>query len=356
MQPLDVSVFGPIKIRWQTILNEWKDECAARGDNYASIPKQEFPKLLKELLQKDFGPAIRAGFEASGLYPFSVSRAVSKLPQDIDEREVESLVVGTLVRQLDSMRHLAPANKAAARPKKSDKLPSGAAYTCAPEGAASSSEASGSGAISSEVGGSEASGSGASGRGACGSRASGRRDDSDSSSSSSDSEDENEEIRGIVDRLGEQSDEEEQEQEEDEDDPFPVPDVDYPVECFVIAVYNNKWYVAQVLDKDKESTAEKGDDYLILSFMEQVADRNCFKWPEKRDILNTLKDDIVYKIKNPPSISGATSSRVSCAIAWTEFDQAKIAFRNYQAIYPIKILLYLKLVLVPRHIFLIQCV
>jgi len=40
MQPLDVSVFGPMKKRWRTILNDWKEECTANGDNYASIPKQ----------------------------------------------------------------------------------------------------------------------------------------------------------------------------------------------------------------------------------------------------------------------------------------------------------------------------
>jgi DDE superfamily endonuclease len=361
MQPLDVAVFGPMKTRWRTILADWKEDCAKQEKNYNTIPKQVFPKLLKELLEKDFGPAIRAGFEASGLYPFSVSKAVSKLPQDINEREMESQVVGTLVKKLDVMRHHAPANKPASRPKKADKLPPGAAYTCPPEDSgsgASGSGASGSGASGSGASGSGASGSGASSSGARGSsrrargrdddyegsskRARGRDDDYESSSSdSSDSEDEDEEIRAIVEKLAEQSDEEEEEEEDDPADQLPAADVHYPVECFVIAVYNSKWYLAQVLDKDKESTAEKGDEYLILSFMEQVGERNCFKWPERKDILNTVKDDIIYKMKHPPTISGATSSRVSCAIAWTEFDQAKIAFRNYQAYYPTKISIYL---------------
>ena len=330
LQPLDVSVFGPMKTRWRTILNDWKDECAASGDNHATIPKQVFPRLLKELLQKDFGPAIRSGFEASGLYPFNVRKAVSKLPQDIDEREVETQVVGTLVRQLDEMRHHAPANKQAPRPKKSDKLPAGAAYTCAPEGVASGS-------------GNRPSGSGTSGSGA-------RDREDDDDSSSSDSEDE--QIQAIVDRLDEQHDDEEEEEEEElEDDPLPSADVHYPVDSFVVAVYQNKWYVAKVLDKDKEPGAEQGDEYILLSFMEQAADRNCFKWPEKKDILNTLKDDVIYKMKHPPSISGATSSRVSCAIAWTEFDRAKIAFRNFEAYYPTKISLYLVLVGTYRNLY-----
>jgi hypothetical protein len=40
MQPLDVSVFAPMKRKWREILGNWKDECTAAGDNYASIPKQ----------------------------------------------------------------------------------------------------------------------------------------------------------------------------------------------------------------------------------------------------------------------------------------------------------------------------
>jgi hypothetical protein len=40
MQPLDVAVFAPMKRRWRDILSVWKDECAAKGDNYATIPKQ----------------------------------------------------------------------------------------------------------------------------------------------------------------------------------------------------------------------------------------------------------------------------------------------------------------------------
>jgi hypothetical protein len=40
MQPLDVAVFAPMKRRWRDLLCVWKDECAASGDNYATIPKQ----------------------------------------------------------------------------------------------------------------------------------------------------------------------------------------------------------------------------------------------------------------------------------------------------------------------------
>ena len=40
MQPLDVSVFAPMKRAWRKHLKEWKDEGAANGEVYATIPKK----------------------------------------------------------------------------------------------------------------------------------------------------------------------------------------------------------------------------------------------------------------------------------------------------------------------------
>jgi hypothetical protein len=135
MQPLDVAVFGPMKRHWrEKVLSAWKEECERKGENFATIPKQVFPTLLKELLEsKDYGPAIRSGFETTGLYPFSMEKALSKLPVEVEEREVESAVQRTLLNTLSNMRYNAPANKAAARPKRSERLPPGASYTCGPE-------------------------------------------------------------------------------------------------------------------------------------------------------------------------------------------------------------------------------
>jgi len=251
MQPLDVSVFGPMKKRWRTILNDWKEECTANGHNYASIPKQDFPGLLKKLLEKDFGPAIRGGFEGTGLCPFSVERAISKLPMDLDDREVETQVESTLLRTLDNMRHNAPANRAAARPKKSDKLPAGAAYTCAPQD-----------------------------------------DNNDSSSTSSESDDE--EIAGIVDRLPEQSDEEEEEVEEDlisgGGDELPDLYVRKNLTAYVVAIYEGEWFLAEIC-KDQQNVAA---GYTRLSYM-SIKGNNSFTWPEKEDIHVALDEDIIIE-------------------------------------------------------------
>lgn len=40
MQPLDVTVFAPMKRHWRAILTSWKEECARMGNNYATLPKQ----------------------------------------------------------------------------------------------------------------------------------------------------------------------------------------------------------------------------------------------------------------------------------------------------------------------------
>jgi hypothetical protein len=131
LQPLDVAVFGPMKRRWRQVLTAWKEKCASNGTNYATIPKQSFPGLLGQLLEKDFGPCIRSGFESTGLFPFSLEKALSKLPAE--ERDVETDVQRQLLKKLDEMRYSAPATTHAKRPKKSEKLPAGAAYTCAVE-------------------------------------------------------------------------------------------------------------------------------------------------------------------------------------------------------------------------------
>jgi hypothetical protein len=41
LQPLDVSVFGPLKREWRTILRAWKEECAKKGVHYPTLPKHE---------------------------------------------------------------------------------------------------------------------------------------------------------------------------------------------------------------------------------------------------------------------------------------------------------------------------
>jgi hypothetical protein len=43
-----------VKRRWQEALSAWKDNCDCQGRNFAAVPKQEFPAILRELTDKDY--------------------------------------------------------------------------------------------------------------------------------------------------------------------------------------------------------------------------------------------------------------------------------------------------------------
>ena len=67
LQPLDISVFGPMKQQWRTILKQHK--IATRASN---ITKERFPALIKQLWERAITPEhLRAGFRAAGLMPFN---------------------------------------------------------------------------------------------------------------------------------------------------------------------------------------------------------------------------------------------------------------------------------------------
>jgi len=125
-------VFGPAKRKWRVLLREWKEECEREGRLYPTIPKHEFPYLLGNLLKHDFGDAIRSGFECCGFIPVSVDRVLQRLPPE--NPDVTTEVQRQLLKQLQHLRYdkITPAK--APRPKKADKLPAGASYTCQPDG------------------------------------------------------------------------------------------------------------------------------------------------------------------------------------------------------------------------------
>lgn len=65
MQPLDVSIFGPMKKKWRNILDTWRKESRRRG----TIPKEHFPSLLKKLwdsMQLTAEKNIKSGFKTTG--------------------------------------------------------------------------------------------------------------------------------------------------------------------------------------------------------------------------------------------------------------------------------------------------
>ncbi len=87
------------------------------------------------MLAKDYSEAIRSGFEATGLHPLNRDRILDKMPAErASDTDVVSNVQQQLINQLAALRYKATTTTRAARPKKSQKLPAGAAYTCTGKG------------------------------------------------------------------------------------------------------------------------------------------------------------------------------------------------------------------------------
>lgn len=81
-QPLDVSVFRPMKGHWQALLTEFKS--TSLGRKYSSLPKAEFPKPLARLmerLQKNIKQNIQSGFKKCGINPLNAEAVLSGMPE-----------------------------------------------------------------------------------------------------------------------------------------------------------------------------------------------------------------------------------------------------------------------------------
>jgi hypothetical protein len=75
-----------------------------------------------------------------------------------------------------------------------------------------------------------------------------------------------------------------------------------------VVIYQDDWYVDQVMEKEGELDTEAGDEYLLLNFMKKMVPRDCLRWPRQKDILNTLKEDILFCCQPPmPSATSLSS-------------------------------------------------
>ncbi|VEN60718.1 unnamed protein product [Callosobruchus maculatus] len=80
LQPLDVAHFRPMKIQWRKILDTWKE--SSRGSRYTTIPKEEFPSLLKSLMQtleEKSSENLKSGFRKCGIFPSNREQVLNRL-------------------------------------------------------------------------------------------------------------------------------------------------------------------------------------------------------------------------------------------------------------------------------------
>lgn len=77
-QPLDVAFFRPMKMTWRKILEEWK-KGPGRGE--ASVPKDRFPGLLKQLCDSLKEDNVVSGFRKCGIVPLDRNKVLNMLPK-----------------------------------------------------------------------------------------------------------------------------------------------------------------------------------------------------------------------------------------------------------------------------------
>ena len=282
LQPLDVAVYGPLKTHWRTILRDLLE----KEPDAKALNKPKFPALLKKLTEKlDSKTLLPKGFEKCGIFPISCDKPFSRIPdREVSVQQMSSTIDQSLLETLGVRR------------------------------------------FSKDSGG----GGGGRGRGRGGGSGRGRKvapgmsytsrdgdgNQSGQSSSSSDtqSESEDESGGGVSDsgdqHGGQESDSDEERGEEicanDDNDnrdweqiPEPYEPCDYQVGSYVVALYESRWYVAQVEGEDPD---EETEGFTLLHYMNHKG-FNQFSWGEKKDILKTNDKDIICAIGPPIPVS-----------------------------------------------------
>ena len=262
LQPLDVGVFKSLKSAWKDILSDFKK----KHPKETGIAKNDFPRLLKEAIKKsDPERHLPKAFEKCGLFPASFDKAVECIPfRDMECSEsVRDLLNSTLGEKLEELRGYNTEKKS--RGKKI-KVPAGKSYTHMEE------------------------------------------------EEEEEEEDEEEEEEVDPDQLLTDSEEEllmprrkirvlEDEDEELEDEDEELPNItrgpEYAIGSFVVAVYDQEWYIAMVEGEEPE---EEVDGFTMLKYMERRGD-NQFVWGTTKDTLKTNNKDILIKVDPPVPVS-----------------------------------------------------
>ncbi len=113
----------------------------------------------------------------------------------------------------------------------------------------------------------------------------------------------------------------------------PEDSVDLTPGTYVVAVYQGAWYISQVLDKDKEKKALQTEAYVFISFMERVGkNSHVFRWPDRSDNLNTLKEDVLFACRVPtPSTTTSSGRGISYTLSDIDLKKAEAMSRKHKA-------------------------
>ena len=112
LQPLDVAVFRSVKVEWRRIMEAWRKEARIKG----SIPKSQFPGLLRKLESRLKSENLIAGFRATGIWPLDRDEVLKRLPgtnQDIGGTAVYEVFNDAVIDILQ--KHCGPSTSGVSR-------------------------------------------------------------------------------------------------------------------------------------------------------------------------------------------------------------------------------------------------
>lgn len=233
LQPLDVGFFAPMKREWRKQLNELKDT----NPDVKALAKPNFPGMLKRLLdQVDHKRLLPAAFKACGLYPLDVDRALRDIPNKEDSQQIARHLDSSLLKKLETQRYGDQQKK----PPRGKALPAGQSYSAKYMA----------------------------------------RDEEEEDEDESEDEEEDEEEDGDL-----------------ESGPDELPELNRPVvsaaagkTTLLVAIYEGEWFVAERLAD--QSGVPAGSVKLTYMAPRGI---NVFVWPERPDIMETLKEDILVE-------------------------------------------------------------
>jgi DDE superfamily endonuclease/helix-turn-helix, Psq domain len=303
LQPLDVGYFAPMKAAWRKILLEFK----LKNPREASIPKSEFPALLKCLVS-GLNPLqhMPSAFRKCGLHPVDPEQVLQRIPHRLAAEEIATNVDASLLEKLEINRQrwaqyfLKIIRKFTEKTGTGNRLKRLQKFCCLNAHLFLRYGSAGGAGIQKKTRGKKL--KVAAGR----SYTSIGSDEEDLEDVEADEEDEDN-----VEMDNQEADEEESEESDLDMDSFPTVE---PVDCqprasssntgrkftpgsYVVATYEREWYVAQVEDvQDNVATG-----YTRLRYMAKKG-RNRFMW-EKPDILSTLDQDILMKVPPPVPVT-----------------------------------------------------
>lgn len=122
LQPLDVAFFRPLKSHWRDVLTIWKKTTS--GSRCMNVPKDEFPRLLKELiaaLEPDAKNNLKSGFRKTGIFPLDKTKVLQRLPKAVLQESLGLMIdhVGEVfIEELNKRREEVTKIRATRRRKK----------------------------------------------------------------------------------------------------------------------------------------------------------------------------------------------------------------------------------------------